>query len=72
MQYRRDAGQAGTNYRDLAVRRGARAPTVLHNNIVVFLSSIIICRLYKLTISDQAQITLQLRVSLSRFSVKYF
>ena len=33
--------------------------------VFVFLSSIIICRLYKLTLSDQAQVILQLRVSLS-------
>jgi hypothetical protein len=31
----------------------------------VFLGSIIICRLYKLTPSDQPQVTLKLRVSLS-------
>jgi hypothetical protein len=30
----------------------------------VFLCSIIICRLYKLTLSDQAQVTLQMWVSL--------
>ena len=34
-------------------------------HVFVFLGSIIICRLYKLTISDQAQVTVQLRVSLS-------
>jgi hypothetical protein len=33
--------------------------------VFVFLGSIIICRLYKLTLSDQAQVTLQLRVSRS-------
>jgi hypothetical protein len=33
--------------------------------VFVFLDSIIICRLYKLTISDKAQVTLQLTVSLS-------
>jgi hypothetical protein len=30
----------------------------------IFLGSIIICRLYKLTLSDQAQVTLQLGVTL--------
>jgi len=33
--------------------------------VFVFSDDIIICRLYKLTLSDQAQVTLQLRVSLS-------
>jgi hypothetical protein len=30
--------------------------------VYVFLGSIITCRLYKLTLSDRAQVTLQLRV----------
>jgi hypothetical protein len=33
--------------------------------VFLFLCSIIICRLYKLALSDQAQVTLQLTVSLS-------
>jgi len=33
--------------------------------VFVFLSSVSICQLYKLTLADQAQITLQVRVSLS-------
>jgi hypothetical protein len=33
--------------------------------VFVFLRNIITCRLYKLTLSDQAQVTLQLRVCLS-------
>ena len=33
--------------------------------VFVFLGSIIICRLYKLTLSDLAQVTLQLRARLS-------
>jgi hypothetical protein len=37
--------------------------------IFVFLGNIIICRLYKLTFSDQAQVTLQLTVSLSDFKI---
>jgi hypothetical protein len=33
--------------------------------IVVFLGNIIICLLYKLTLSDKAQVTLQMKVSLA-------
>jgi hypothetical protein len=55
-QCRRDGGKAGTNYRSPAFRKGTQDPTI-----------IIICRLYKLTISDQAPVTLQLRVSLPDF-----
>jgi hypothetical protein len=33
--------------------------------VFVFLGSIIICQLYKLTLAAQAQVTLQLRVSCS-------
>jgi len=33
--------------------------------VFVFLSSVIICRLYKLTLADQAQITLLVTVGLS-------
>jgi hypothetical protein len=33
--------------------------------VFVFLGSVIICQVYKLTLSDQAQVTLQLTVSLS-------
>jgi len=44
-----------------AVRKGARGPTTLHI-FCVFLGSIIICRLYNVTISNQAQLTLQLTV----------
>jgi hypothetical protein len=36
--------------------------------VFVFLGSIIISRLYKLTISDEAQVTLQLTVSLSELA----
>ena len=35
-----------------------------------FLGSIIICRSHNLTLSDQAQVALQLRVSLSEINVK--
>jgi hypothetical protein len=34
-------------------------------HVLVFLCSIIICRLYKLILSDKAQVALQQRVSLS-------
>jgi len=34
--------------------------------VFVFLNHIIICQLYKLTLSDQAQITVQLKVALSK------
>jgi hypothetical protein len=44
-------GEAGTNY---------RSQTILH----VFLF-FIVCRFYKLTVSEQAQVTLQVRVSVS-------
>jgi hypothetical protein len=43
----------------------ARGPTILH--VFAFLDSTIICQLYKLTFTDQAQVTLQLRLSLSHF-----
>jgi hypothetical protein len=42
---------------------GPRSDYVAH--VFVLLGSIIICRLYKLTLSDQAQVPLQLRVSIS-------
>jgi hypothetical protein len=53
--------EAGTNYWGSAVRKWAR--TLLH--VFVLLGSITIFRLYKLTLSDQAKVTLQLRVSVS-------
>ena len=60
-QYRRErvGWNPGTNY---------RSPTTLHN-FFVFLGSIIICRLSKLTLSDQARVTATERQSF-RFSVK--
>jgi hypothetical protein len=33
--------------------------------VCVFLGSVIICQLYKLALSDQAEVTLQLKVNLS-------
>jgi hypothetical protein len=62
-------GGAGTNYRGPTVRNGAQDPTVLH--VFVFLGSSIICRPYKLTLSDHAQVTLQLRASLSELGYGY-
>jgi len=44
-------GEAGTNYRDPAVRKGARGPCML-KMFFVFLFSIIIWKLHKLTLSD--------------------
>jgi hypothetical protein len=49
---------------------GSRGPTMLHT-FFVFLSSIIICRLYILTLSDQAQVTATESQSFG-FSVKIF
>ena len=39
--------------------------------IFVFLGSIIFCQLYKLTLTDPAQVTLQLRVILSDLVYRY-
>jgi hypothetical protein len=44
-------------------------PTMLH--MFVFLSSTIICRLYKLTVSDQTQVMLQLTVGLANLVVRF-
>jgi len=49
-----------------AVRKGAQGPTMFS----FFLGSIIICRSHNLTLSDQAQVVLQLIVSLSEINVK--
>jgi hypothetical protein len=40
-------------------------------HVFAFLGSIIICRLYKLTLSRQAEVTLQLKVSLSDLVLKF-
>jgi hypothetical protein len=50
-------------------RKGVWAPNILH--VFVFLSSKSICRLHKLTLSAQAEVTLQLRVYF-RFIVNIF
>jgi len=63
---RRWEGGAGTNYRGLAFCKGARLSSICF----VFVGSVIICWLYKLTLSDQAQATLQLTIFL--FSVNIF
>jgi hypothetical protein len=54
--------EACTNYRGLAVRKGARGPGYVAC-VFICLGVIIICRLHKLTLSDRAQVTLQLRQS---------
>jgi hypothetical protein len=46
-------------------RKSGKGPGPDNVAYVAFLGSIIVCRLYKLTLSDQAQVTLQLTVSLS-------
>jgi hypothetical protein len=52
-----------------SVRRSRRGPDHVAY-VFVFLSTIIICRLYKLTLSDKAQVALRLLVL--RFSVNIF
>lgn len=52
---------ARKNYRGPAVRKGARFRTTCCV-FFYFLGIIIICRLYKLTLSGEAQVILQLRV----------
>jgi hypothetical protein len=49
----------GTNYRGTEFRKGILGATTLHM-FFVFLDNIIIRRLYKLTPTDLAQVTLQL------------
>jgi hypothetical protein len=56
---------------DPGVRKGARGPDYVAC-VFVGLGIIIICRLYKLTLSNQIKITLQLRVSLSNVVQRYF
>ena len=52
-------GKTGTNYRVPAVGEGAWSPIMLRMFLV---SSVIICRLYKLTIPDQVHVTQHLTV----------
>jgi hypothetical protein len=52
VQRQRGRGGGGTNYRGLSFREGG--PTTLHY-VLVFLSSTIICRLHKLTLSDSVK-----------------
>ena len=63
-------GEAGTNYREPAVRKGARVPTVLFH-VFVYLSSSIICRLYKLTLSDKSPFIFATGSKLSFFFLAY-
>jgi len=62
-------GEAGTNYQGPAFRKAVRGPIMLLI-FFVFLSSVTICRLYKLTLSHQAQVILQLTVF--KIWCKYF
>ena len=65
-----ERGKASTNYQGPTGGRGGRGPDYV---VYVFTShdNIIICRLYKLTFSDQAQVTLQLRVGLSDLVLRF-
>jgi hypothetical protein len=45
--------------------RVPRGPTMLHTFSFVLLGSIIICRLYRLTLLDHSQVPLQLAISIS-------
>jgi hypothetical protein len=56
-------GEGGSRYILLGTGGPEGRPT--SGYAFVFLGSIIICRVYKLTLSDQAQLTLQLTVTLS-------
>jgi len=64
----RRGDEADINNRGSDVRKGAQGPTIFS----FFLDSIIIFRSYKLTLSDQAQVALQVRVSLSVINVNIF
>jgi hypothetical protein len=66
---RRERGEAATNYRGLAIQRVPGAPLIC---VCFFVSpgSVIICRLYKLTLWDQAHFTLKLRVKSLGCNVK--
>jgi len=50
-------GEALKNYRGPDVRKGAQRPYVAY--VSLFLGSITICQLYKLTLSNQTQVNLQ-------------
>jgi hypothetical protein len=56
-------GEACTNFRGPAGRKGSSPHYVAH--VFVSLGIVNICRLYQLTLSDQAEVTLQLTVSLA-------
>jgi len=56
-------GGGGSRVEISGVRQGAQGPSVLYMGMF-FLGSIIICRLYKLILSNQTQITPQPRVRL--------
>jgi hypothetical protein len=58
-------GETGTNYRDPADQNGTPKPAVFLMLLSSPPGSTIIFRQYKLPLSEQAQATLKLRVSLS-------
>jgi hypothetical protein len=68
-QCQRDSGgvweEAGANYRGPAIRKEAWGPTKLYMFFFVFFGSIVVCRLCKITLSDQVQVTVKLGISLS-------
>jgi hypothetical protein len=55
-------GESGTNYRGPVIRKGDRGSTMSHMFLTFSVVSLF-CRLYNLTLPDQAQVILQLRVS---------
>ena len=64
-------GKAGTNYRGPSCSRRSPGVRPCRTYFLIY-GTIIICRLNKLTLLDQAQVLLQLRVSHSDISVKIF
>jgi hypothetical protein len=70
MQCQRQGGGGRKPVQITGARRSERGPDYVAY-VFVFLCSIIICRSYKSTLSDQAQVTLQLSQAF-RFRVKIF
>ena len=58
--------------KDGGARRSGRGPQYFARLSFVFFGNITIYRLYELTLSEQAQVSLQLTVSLFRFRAKIF
>jgi hypothetical protein len=61
-ELRLEGGEAGTNYRGPALRKGSPGPDSIAH-VFIFIGSITLCPLYKLNLSTK--VTLLLRVSLS-------